>query len=89
MEIDKTQTIWRRKRAIDMAREDEQRERMREYDQTVYNPALAVLRAECAAAGHGQARIERNGLGWAWTQCTSCGGRVEQWSELEEDEGGR
>lgn len=89
MAADTTSMILRRRLGLQMARDAEQYARMREYDQTVYYPELADLRRECRAAGHGPVTHERNGFGWAWTQCTYCGSRVDQWSELEEDEGGR
>ena len=71
---------WRRHR-LTAVRSDKARELMRDYDRTVYDPAMAALRAECAAAGHGELTYERNGLGWGWTQCCACGGRVEEWRE--------
>jgi hypothetical protein len=54
---------------------------MRSYDREVFDPAIAQLRQDCAAQGHGSVDYESNGLGTHWTRCLRCGGRVEHWTE--------
>lgn len=69
-------SIGQERHQISMARSKKSQELLREYDETVYRPALSALRDRCEAAGHGRQRLWSNGLGWAWNECTACGARV-------------
>jgi hypothetical protein len=72
-----------RKRILDVRNErrDEMRRRMDAYDDEVYYPAIRTIQAECAAIGHKPGGYKTNGFGWNWTECQSCGARVEQWRD--------
>jgi hypothetical protein len=78
--------IARRRREIEAARREKLKEAMRNYDQDVFNPAMAQLREDCAAQGHGSANHESNGVGVYWTQCIRCGGQVKQWNDWQGDD---
>jgi len=69
-------SIWQERHQISMARSKKSQELLKEYDATVYQPALKSLKERCAAAGHGRQRLWDNGIGWAWNECTACGARV-------------
>ena len=74
-------SIATRRRLIDSARREKRREAMKEYDETIYSPAMTSLRAECAKQGH-----TPNGR-WGFT----VGGRAYQhcgacWTTLYDEE---
>lgn len=58
------------------ARREEHTRLMKEYDRTVYYPALRDLRMRCVAdGGHRNGRPHDNGFGWSWLYCGRCGAR--------------
>jgi hypothetical protein len=75
-----TMTIHGERQSIMRERGKKVAEMLKEYDETVYRPALSALKERCAAAGHGRLRLWDNGVGWAWNECPDCGSRVgEPW----------
>lgn len=67
--------IWERYRELERDRRKKNEELMREYDRTVYYPALRQIRQECFQEGHRGGNFHNNGFGWSWFYCAKCGGR--------------
>lgn len=76
--------IWKRILKVRTDRNDEMRRRIEDYDNDVFYPAIRALQAECATIGHKPGGSQSNGFGWSWTECQSCGARVEQWHDNDE-----
>jgi hypothetical protein len=67
-------SLHARKWQIESARRQKARELMKEYDETVYRPALAALVVECSAVGHfPNERWNFTVGGEAYQRCGSCG----------------
>ena len=63
---------------IHSARRKELQRLMKEYDRTVYLPAIKNLRDWCVEnGGHNRGNWHENGLGWSWFYCSRCGDRFE------------
>ena len=69
--------LWKEMMAIQSARRDKLHEAMKDYDETVYGPAMKSLRERCAAIGHQRGRFHNNGLGYSWYWCSQCGAQME------------
>jgi hypothetical protein len=69
--------LWSEYHEIQDARMQKQRELMKEYDLTVYYPAMESLRERCGKAGHVRGKFHSNGLGWTWFWCHNCGAKIE------------
>ena len=66
-------SIATRRHLIEIARRDELRAAMKEYDETIYTPAITALRAECAKQGHTpNGRWDFTVGGRAYQHCGSC-----------------
>ena len=66
-------SIFARKVRIEREHREKQTELMREYEETVYRPALKALREECAAAGHHpNGRWHLMVSGRAYQHCGNC-----------------
>ena len=69
---------------IEEARRKKANELLKEYDETVYKPALAALKVQeeqaCAKGGHIPAvnGWHDNGCGYRWLECNRCGIRIHQ-----------
>lgn len=67
-------SIFSRRNAIESARRAKVRELMKEYDETVYNPARKALVEDCSAIGHrGNGRWDFTIGGGAYQRCGNCG----------------
>ena len=69
------ESIWERKRALELARMKKVQEVMQEYDNIYYRPNNRALIRECFLQGHRDGKFHYNGLGWTWLYCNQCGGR--------------
>lgn len=73
-------SFFSRKWSIESARMKMARELMKEYDETVYEPARKALREECEKAGHTpDGRWDFNVVGRAYQHCGGCGAAL--WEE--------
>lgn len=72
-----TDSIWKRRHSIERARRDKLQEVMKEYDRTVYYPAMQQIMKDCFAEGHFEGKYHDNGFGWSWFYCSKCGGRYD------------
>lgn len=73
-------SFFHRKLVIESARIKMARELMKEYDETVYNPARKALREECAKVGHTpDERWDFTVLGRGYQHCSGCG--ITLWEE--------
>ena len=69
---------------IEEARRQKANELLKEYDEFVYKPALAALKAKdeqvCAEKGHIPAASgwHDNGCGWRWLECHRCHIRIDE-----------
>lgn len=66
-------SIWKEYRELQDQRRQKLVDVMREYDETVYRPAVQKLKDRCAAVGHVRGKFHDNGLGWTWWYCNNCG----------------
>ena len=67
-----------KRKAIEQARREKMSELMRDYDETVFYPALNAAKEECAESGHGAKSYHDNGLGWLFISCMDCGATIEK-----------
>jgi hypothetical protein len=67
-----------KRKEIEQARREKMSELMRDYDDSVFYPALQAVKAECAAVGHGAKNHHNNGLGWIFISCVDCGATLEK-----------
>ncbi|WP_338924643.1 hypothetical protein V0M98_34050 (plasmid) [Pseudomonas silesiensis] len=67
-----------KRKEVEKARRDKMSELMRDYDETVFYPALKAVKAECADVGHGSKHNHDNGLGWNFITCLDCGAMLEK-----------
>jgi hypothetical protein len=75
--IDDSKSIWLEHRTIMRARMEKNTELMREYDKTVYLPALKDVQERCGKVGHARGKFDDNGFGWSWYWCNRCGARFD------------
>lgn len=69
-----SESLFSRKHRIENERRDKVREAMKEYDESVYQPARKALVDECAAIGHKpNGRFHHTVGGIAYQNCGSCG----------------
>jgi len=69
--------IWRQHWDLQRERSEKMREAMKEYDRTVYYPALRALRARCATIGHkANPQIHFGIAGASWQYCNQCGEKI-------------
>jgi hypothetical protein len=68
------ESLFFRKHSIEAARREKVRELMKEYDETIYDPARKAIREECAGIGHTpNGRLQFTVGGRAYQYCVSCG----------------
>jgi hypothetical protein len=65
-------------RYLERARSDEKMNRMKQYDEEVYYPALRALIGQCPHEPMNHWR--RNGIGWSWLECKFCGHTLDKGS---------
>jgi len=66
-------SIWKEYHELQDQRRQKLVDMMREYDETIYRPAMQKLKDCCAAVGHVKGKFHDNGLGWTWWYCNNCG----------------
>lgn len=66
------------RKEVERLRYEKMRDLMREYDETVFYPALDSVKSECATGGHGYKNYHNNGLGWTFTSCMDCGAMLRK-----------
>lgn len=65
--------LWK----IEHDRREKMQELMKEYDETVYRPAIRELQERCGEKGHVRGTFHDNGIGAYWWYCSNCGARME------------
>lgn len=72
---------------VQKARQKAQTEAMREYDASVYMPALLSIQERCTELGHKfGTSYHLNPFGYSWRSCVICGARTDVSGPQEQEE---